>query len=224
MFEHEGAERSDRLNRLAAGYLALIGGYVNSTGFVLAGRFTSHVTGNIGHAAFDAATGQASAGLHAFGLVASFFAGAFAAHLILANPRLPSVSERYGIALLVEAALLGAFATTDSHHTAFLSAAMGIQNSLVTRLSGAIVRTTHLTGVVTDLGIEAARWWYAWLRREPSERPPLAKSALLATIATAFTLGAIAGSAATVTIGHFAVGAPMLALLGAALFALRRRR
>lgn len=222
MFQHEGAERSDRLNRLVAGYLALIGGFVNSAGFVLASQFTSHVTGNVGRAALDAATGQALAGLHAFGLVSSFFGGAFAAHLILANPRMRTVSRRYGIALVVEAALLAAFAATDAH-AAFLSAAMGMQNSLVTRLSGAIVRTTHLTGVFTDLGIEAARWWYAWLGGEASERPPPAKIALLGTIATAFTLGALMGSAATVATGRFALGAPIIALLAAALFALRQR-
>ena len=43
-----------------------------------------------------------------------------------------------------------------------LCAAMGLQNSLVTRLSGAVVRTTHLTGVLTDLGIEGARWFRLW--------------------------------------------------------------
>ena len=52
---------------------------------------------------------------------------------------------------------------------------MGMQNSLVTRLSGAVVRTTHLTGVVTDLGIEAARW-YRWHRAKLRALPTLLPS------------------------------------------------
>ena len=34
---------------------------------------------------------------------------------------------------------------------------MGLQNSLVTRISNAVVRTTHLTGIFTDLGIELSQ-------------------------------------------------------------------
>ena len=32
--------------------------------------------------------------------------------------------------------------------------AMGLQNSFVTKISNAVVRTTHLTGLFTDLGID----------------------------------------------------------------------
>jgi uncharacterized membrane protein YoaK (UPF0700 family) len=37
--------------------------------------------------------------------------------------------------------------------------AMGIQNALVTKVSRAVVRTTHFTGIFTDLGIDLALWF-----------------------------------------------------------------
>ncbi|WP_316568022.1 DUF1275 family protein [Myxococcus sp. MxC21-1] len=40
---------------------------------------------------------------------------------------------------------------------------MGLQNALVTRVSGAVVRTTHITGILTDIGIQVVRLG-SWLR------------------------------------------------------------
>jgi len=92
---------------------------------------------------------------------------------------------------------------------------MGLQNALVSRLSGAVVRTTHLTGVVTDLGIESARWFRFWRRslsevtrvplvlgRNAAERPALEKALLLGTIAASFLAGASSGAYSAVHWGH----------------------
>jgi len=120
--------------------------------------------------------------------------------------------------------------------TAALGAAMGMQNSLVTRLSGAVVRTTHLTGVVTDIGIEIARW-LRWSRaalarrsgeprpggRAPAERPSVPKMTLLVTIAGAFGAGAVAGAYAALAAQSAALAAPAVALLGGATLAFRSR-
>ena len=97
---------------------------------------------------------------------------------------------------------------------------MGLQNGLVTRLSGAVVRTTHLTGVVTDLGIEAARWQRFW-RRRTTERPHLPKLVLLLLVAGGFSSGAFAGAFAAVAVGRAAMLAPVIAVLGCALYAVR---
>src|SRR6266568_4219998 len=116
--------RTDRQNRLLAGYLAFLGGFVNS-----------------------------------------FFIGAFLASMMIESNFWGTVSGAYAVALFSEAAILVMFTiastlTVDAHprlkdlEAALLCVAMGMQNSLVTRLSGAVVRTTHLTGVITDIGIE----------------------------------------------------------------------
>ncbi|MEO7332088.1 MAG: YoaK family protein [Minicystis sp.] len=235
MFHHQGDSRTHRQNRLLAGYLAAVGGFVNSAGFLLVGSFTSHVTGNVGRLALDVATHQLDAALFALTMVAAFFGGAFAASMMIESDfvRAPYA---YGSVLATEAGLLVAFTLlaglTRTEHpriqdaeAAILCGAMGMQNSLVTRLSGAVVRTTHLTGVITDLGIESARWFRWWrgsvsrrvqiklaFGRSQPERPAPEKAALLGTIAGAFTLGAGAGAIATTHLGHAALTLPILAV------------
>jgi uncharacterized membrane protein YoaK (UPF0700 family) len=240
MFRREGPARDARLNGLVAAYLAAVAGFVNAGGFILIGTFTSHVTGNVGRASYDLAHGDVRGALHALFLVASFFAGAFAASLVIEGST-ESVPHAYGIALLLQSTLLGAFLATNmataasagSLRAPLLCAAMGMQNSLVTRLSGAVVRTTHLTGILTDLGIEAARW-YRWQRarsrwplvfrgRSEPERPRPRQSLLLATIALAFFLGGLGGGALTLHASGWAMAVPAVATLTLGLYALSQR-
>lgn len=249
MFSREGSARSDSQNRWLAGYLAFVGGFVNSSGFVLIGNFTSHVTGNVGRLANDVATEQYAAALAALSLVLCFFAGAFAASVMIESRFLGSPTSRsYAFALATETLLLLLFTalsylTTSAHprvrdaEAALLCAAMGLQNALVSRLSGAVVRTTHLTGVVTDLGIESARWFRFWRRslsevtrvplvlgRNPAERPAAPKALLLATIAASFLAGASAGAYCAVRFQHGAMLVAATAVAACAMYALRGSR
>lgn len=248
MFRHEGPARSERDNRRLAAYLAFIGGFVNSCGFVLSGVFTSHVTGNIGRFANDLATRDVPASVGALALITSFFVGAFVASMIVESNFFGWTPYAYGAALVVEACTLAAFLLTahlgdqadprqQDARALLLCAAMGMQNSLVTRISGSVVRTTHLTGVVTDLGIEAARWFRFWrgrtaealrvrlaLGRNPPERPNAGRSRLLLTITGAFVLGAIAGSATGSTYRADAMIVPIIAVLLGAIYAFNSGR
>lgn len=243
MFAHEGPGRSDRQNRVLAGYLAFVGGFVNSAGFVLIGSFTSHVTGNVGRLANDLAYRQYDAAFAVLPMIVAFFSGAFLASMAIESNFFGRTANAYGVALLGEGALLVLF-TAVSHLTivphprvqdaeaAILCAAMGMQNSLVTRLSGAVVRTTHLTGVFTDLGIEAARWFRWWrgamsekmrmklsFGRNPPEKPALLKVHLLATIAAAFIIGAMAGALLVVRLQHATMFLPSAAVVACAAYA-----
>lgn len=235
MFRHEGDERTHRHNQWIAGYLALIAGVVNSAGFILIGSFTSHVTGNVGRFADDLALRQ-SAAPFALILVVTFFVGALAASMALESS-VRSRPRTYSILLFIEAALLGAFAllsylldTKDPRYhdiqAVLLCLAMGMQNSFVTRLSGAIVRTTHLTGVVTDLGIETARWFRMWrvklgkrtkVRLVMGDAPPIEpqrpRTILLLTIVVGFVLGSAIGAVSAVRWGQLSLLLPTLALL-----------
>jgi uncharacterized membrane protein YoaK (UPF0700 family) len=244
MFKHEGPDRTDRHNRRLAGALALVAGFVNSAGFLLVGTFTSHVTGNVGRFTDDLALGDGRAALLAALMVVAYFGGAFVASMAIEANMFGRRAYVYGALLLGEAGLLlGFFAvarflpSTDPRihdaQAAVLCAAMGIQNSLVTRLSGAVVRTTHLTGVITDLGIEAARW-FRYLRHHvgaysrvkltfsptPAERPHGPKAALLGTILIAFLTGGVIGGISTVHWRHLALLAPIAGLISYGLFAL----
>jgi uncharacterized membrane protein YoaK (UPF0700 family) len=240
VFRHEGPARSTRKNSVLAGYLALVAGFVNSGGFILIGTFTSHVTGSVGRFSSDLARGDPAAASLAFVFVIAFFAGAFAASMIVETSIFQRTSRAYGVALLIETCLLGGFIFTAglsraTHPRALdaeailLCLAMGLQNSLVTRLSGAVVRTTHLTGIVTDLAIESARW-YRWQRaklhvpqlfpdRSPAVRPAPEKLMLLLTIVGAFTTGALLGAELTLRASRWAMLMPAAAILAACLYA-----
>ncbi len=232
MFSHQGPSRSAKNNAILAGYLALTAGFVNSSGFVLLGTFTSHVTGSMGRLADDVARGQTAAAVLAGVLVISFFVGAFVASLLVESQR-SRLSCAYGLALLVEGLALAGFvviavagrfqhARALDAEAAILCFAMGMQNSLVTKLSGAVIRTTHLTGVVTDLGIEAARWYYflqARYTKAVVPRPAAVKLVLLSTILGSFGVGALAGALSTSKRGPSAILIPTVAILLAAAYA-----
>ena len=86
--------------------------------------------------------------------------------------------------------------------------AMGLQNATITKISGAVIRTTHLTGVTTDLGIESVQYlmWYRdlvrgrqWSRmgrvlKISNRHPSFRRVMLLASIIGSFLFGASAGT------------------------------
>jgi uncharacterized membrane protein YoaK (UPF0700 family) len=235
VFRHEGPSRSTRKNAILAAYLALVAGFVNASGFTLIGSFTSHVTGSVGRLGSEIALHNFPAAMRTSLLVLSFFFGAFAASVVLGSG-FREKSAAYGTALLLEAASLITFIAFTFQRPKFelsvldmraaiLCFAMGVQNSLVTRLSNAVIRTTHLTGVVTDLGIEAAQWLH-WFRakwsspRAAEQQPDRAKPSvsrvfLLLTVATSFVIGSIAGASMTI----YGNVLPMLLPTGAVLAA-----
>jgi hypothetical protein len=89
-----------------------------------------------------------------------------------------------------------------------VSLAMGLQNATITRISGAVVRTTHLTGIFTDFGLEGVQflfWWSDKLAKQRRERagrllrvsrrhPTALRLLLLMCIAVSFSFGAVAGT------------------------------
>ncbi len=244
MFRIRNPAPTEASSRLLAGFLACIAGFVNSAGFLLIGTFTSHVTGNVGRLANDIAAFDLGAAAAALLMIFAFFFGAFLASSVVESGFFTQRERAVALVLLLEAALLGLFVAAA--HLRFFSVrprgmdlnagvlctAMGMQNSLITRLSGATVRTTHLTGVMTDLGIEAAHWW-RWRRARAgllwpappgssaSVRPDVRKLTLLLIIAGAFTFGAAVGASAALRLHRNVMAFPALGLIACALHALR---
>ena len=91
---------------------------------------------------------------------------------------------------------------------------MGLQNAIVTKISRAEIRTTHMTGVITDVGIELGRllYWNHGLRRGGPVRADRDRLAVLATILALFLAGGIVGAFAFKAIGYAAV-LPIVGLL-----------
>ena len=236
MFTHEGPARSARENIVLAWYLAGVAGFVNSGGFVLIGSFTSHVTGNMGRFSIDLANGGGGAAFSAILLVGSFFLGAVSASVGLELIGEARRAQAYAVALVVEGSLLAVFVVVAglAHATeprvldamaAILCVAMGLQNALVTRLSSAVVRTTHLTGIVTDLAIELGRWFRARREHTPDiEGVRATRRRILVAIILAFTIGSALGAAATARASRWAMLVPAFAIWAAALYSVRTAR
>lgn len=161
--------RSLRANVTLAVVLASAAGFVNASGFLLFGVNTSHMTGNAALLGEALGGGGHVLAWRCIQLLLAFLFGAGTTAILLEVTR-SWPRGRHTPALLCEALLIGGVAWWSQVHPGAkelllvqaLAFAMGMQNALVTRVSGAVVRTTHLTGVVTDLGLELVHWIRFW--------------------------------------------------------------
>jgi uncharacterized membrane protein YoaK (UPF0700 family) len=187
--------------------LTFVAGAINAGGFMVVGHYTSHMSGIVSGVADQAALGMwmlAAAGLLA---LLCFMAGAAHSAWLINLGRRLGWRSRFALPLLVEAGLLLAFglagALLDSRTVAIpvvplLCFLMGVQNATITKISGARMRTTHVTGIVTDLGIEIGKLFY-WNRdgaAVPAEpvRADRAKMRLLGGLLACFALGGLVGA------------------------------
>lgn len=202
---HEGADRNAVIDRRLGCSLAAIAGAVNAAGFLAVGYYSANMTGNISALATGLHEGHLRAVLSCCGLVLAFVAGGVLSALVVnagRRRRLPSI---YARSILLEACLLGLLGLADMLLSAQprgpmlaygLSFLMGLQNATVTRISGARVRTTHMTGMLTDVGLELADWMDAIIHRtDPAQRARTRERlGLHAAIVLSFTTGGIAGA------------------------------
>ena len=208
-------------NVILAIVLPGVAGAVNASGFIALGVYTAHTTGNVARIGDELAQNHWEAAQAAAVVVGLFLLGAMTATALVEVAGRQG-RPRYVVALLMEALLLSLFALLSIHsekHWRFqhieleatLCFSMGLQNALVTRLSGAVVRTTHLTGITTDIGIEAVRTLF-WVGDRLSGRqtalvPDLKRIRLHLSIFVSFLSGATIGPAL-----YLAVGAPAMLL------------
>ncbi|HSD16317.1 MAG TPA: YoaK family protein [Thermomonas sp.] len=137
--------------------LACVGGMVNVVGYLgFEHQAVSHLTGTTSLLGAALAQGDWRAVAQLWGVLVAFCLGAVLSGLVIQDSTL-QLGRRYGIALALEAMLLVAAVPLFERGLvwgAWLAAmACGLQNALATTFSGAIVRTTHLSGMFTDLGI-----------------------------------------------------------------------
>lgn len=220
-----GPERTPTLNHQLACLLALVAGVLNSVGFVAVAFYTSHMTGVTALIADQIVFGEWY--LVAVGVlsVVSFVAGAMACAIVFNWGRRRALRSRYANVLLIEGALMLLFGllaeelTSDGRELVFvpvLCFTMGLQNAVITKISGARIRTTHVTGMVTDIGIELGKLTYR--NRLPGTdrvRGDRSQIALHGTLTSLFVVGGIIGAAGYLAIG-FAILVPGALLLLAA--------
>lgn len=181
-------------------WLAFVAGAINAAGFILIGHYTSHMTGIASSVGDALAINNLRAALAALMFLACFIGGAVTTALLVNHMRDRRAGEEYRAVLLLEAALLALFiALASSAAPLWLLIAlpcflMGLQNALITKISGAIIRTTHVTGLATDLGIELGRALYQRLSGNANMTLHPDKIRLTAMLLGSFITGGIAGA------------------------------
>ncbi|OYU27453.1 MAG: hypothetical protein CFE41_10445 [Burkholderiales bacterium PBB2] len=167
-------ERSARSNLHLGAGLAFVAGALNAGGFLAVGQYTSHMTGLVSASTDHIALGQFGLAFSALLAVAAFVAGAASTALLVNYGLRHRPRWAYVPTLLLEAALLLIFGLIGSQlmphqilrvslTAVLLCFVMGLQNALITKISHAEIRTTHVTGLLTDLGLELGRLLY-WNR------------------------------------------------------------
>lgn len=179
--------RTFRQNGRLAGSLAGVAGFVNVVGLMEFGVLTTNVTGHFAFAMEVGMLGDGSSALRLLAYVFVFFLGAFFSGFWLHSSESGRRTAR--IPVLIEAGLLFLSAFGFGQWAPFvLLFSMGLQNALVTHLSQSVVRTTHLTGILTDLGIDVAQ-----IASRPKNRPKLESTWIKLIVLASFALGSVVG-------------------------------
>ena len=205
-----GYHRTEASNRVLGQLLAFNAGAVNAGGFLVLHLYTSHMTGFLSMLADSLVLGNTALVLGALGALLAFTSGAATTAIMVHWARQRRLHSSYALPLLLVALLMLVFGLVGAvmldWSTPFavpatvllLSYMMGVQNATVTTMSGAQIRTTHRTGVVTDLGLELGHKLY-WNRTRTAPQAQAAASQerlrLFASLLAMFFLGGVAGAA-----------------------------
>ena len=201
MFRHQGKNRTFLHNLRLATMLSLVAGIVNITGVLALKTLTTNVTGHFAFFAEEVMKHNYSAAMTFLLFTLFFLIGAFSSNFIaeLLTKKKPQLYHVVPISLeiliLIGIGIYGSpsdLSQTEGKLTAFFMLfAMGMQNSLVTKISQSTVRTTHLTGLFTDLGIELSQLFFY---RKPEEIKKLKTNIFLRfSIITFFFIGCVGG-------------------------------
>lgn len=204
---------------LGGAALASIAGFVNVCVLSAFQVPVSYMTGAVSRLSGDVGTGNTADLWTVVALLAGFVAGATVSGVVVGAQALRP-GRRYGvvlvgegIALALAAWLLGASTTAGVALAAF---ACGLQNAMASSYYGLILRTTHVTGIVTDLGV-------LFGHRLRGERVPVWKGAVLGALVAGFFAGGLIGVVALGRFGTAALAAPAAAcVIGGALYVVVR--
>ena len=211
-----GRVRTPRANLHLGAALTFIAGAINAGGFLAVAQYTSHMTGIVSSMADNLALGKSAIAVAGLGALLAFILGATCSTVLVRFSRAHKMQSEYALPLMLEACLLLFFgllgarlAVIDGVLISFtvilLSFIMGLQNALITKLSNAEIRTTHITGIVTDIGIELGRLAYRGMPAPGTAGSAnLYRLALLSVQLGFFFAGGVAGALGFKHIGYIA--------------------
>jgi len=201
MFKHKGKKRTHLHNLRLASILSFTAGIVNITGVIAVKVLTTNVTGHFAFFADGLVSKNYTLAILSLLFILFFLLGSFVSNLMVEITALKYPAIAYTFPLFTEIILLTLTAFKDSLAVlrgidnnavaCVLLFTMGMQNALVTKVSQSAVRTTHLTGLFTDLGIELSQ---LFVYRKTGEIKTLLRSIYLKlAIICFFFIGCIAG-------------------------------
>lgn len=187
---------------ITTGALCLAGGAgcINAVGFLGARhQALSHMSGTVTTLGIEVGRSDWALAWQTAVILGSFFLGCVASGMIIRQGTL-KLGRRYGVALAVESALLFCSTWCFRHGAAdtgdYLAAmACGLQNAMVTGYSGSVMRTTHVSGIVTDLGIAVG----LFARREAVD---WRRIRLYLVLLSGFLAGGVLGAVAFQRLGY----------------------
>ena len=202
---HDHTITDARFRRL--GYLmAFSAGAINAGGFFAVASYTSHISGALSRIGDSIVMHDWQAALLAFGGVQCYIFGATHASWLILWGKRHHFRSCYGLVMWEEAILLLIFAILGNNWLPkigtptvllLLCFIMGMHNTTMSLLSGGAIRSTHMTGSSTDLGIELSRALYykkSSNPRLPDVKVNRPKMWLLIGTINSFTFGGIVGA------------------------------
>nr|WP_295773881.1 YoaK family protein [Rhodoferax sp.] len=164
---HRSAQTNLRLGCTLCG----IAGATNAGGFLAVGQYTSHMSGILSSVADHLVLGEVQLAIASVALLMAFVLGSMTTAWMVNWSLRRQMRSAFARPLLVEAALLLLFGIFGASINSFASLfvpltvlllcfIMGLQNAVITKVSHAEIRTTHVTGLLTDLGIELGKFFY----------------------------------------------------------------
>jgi len=174
IYGNESIAHFSRSNMCIWMSMAFQAGLINIGGFLACHRFVSHVTGFATFFGYEVSEHRVE---HALGMLTVplffLFGAMLSGQLVDIRLKLHKKPKYYIVFGLIFLMLLsvsigghlhlfGTFGEPlESAHSYFLLAilclACGLQNGAITAVSKSVVRTTHLTGITTDLGVGLVR-------------------------------------------------------------------
>ena len=138
------------------GALALLGGGMNVFALLQFSIAVSHTTGNITRMSIDLSNNNFPHLFLMIKVVGSFLIGAVVSGIIIGSGRDFELKKRYGdtfifIGILLK--VLDLYLLNTNLFIYVLAVSLGLQNGLFIRYRGILIRTTHMTGTITDLGV-----------------------------------------------------------------------
>jgi uncharacterized membrane protein YoaK (UPF0700 family) len=225
MFSHRFDQNPNSRVVLHWFMLSFNGGCINAGGFLATGKFVSHVTGFATLFGVDAMTGQVKLAISMLTVPIFFLLGAFMAGMMIERPMTRGKPPHFDWVMGISTICL--FVTAAGHFWAFggfgeifrlkhafillalLCLASGLQNAAITASSLRSVRTTHLTGITTDLGLGLARLLTSRIQKKKTQDEIRSNKLRFGSILS-FVLGSAAGAYIFIHLGYAGFCIPAL--------------